>query len=66
MINESVLLRSRAVQVACADVRASLELCCGIVALYGLVPLAMGAAAGLEAILDMYVLLCRVDLFSLS
>jgi hypothetical protein len=51
--DNSSLLRDRAILMACADVKAALVKCCGMTALYGLAPLALGAAVGLEAIPDM-------------
>jgi len=53
--DKSSLLRERAVQSACADVRVSLLKSCGLAALFGLTPLAIGAALGLDAMADMYV-----------
>jgi hypothetical protein len=51
--DRSHLLRQRAVQSACVDVRTSLISCCGMAALYGVVPLALGTSIGLDAITDM-------------
>jgi hypothetical protein len=51
--DKSYLLRQRAVQVACVDVKTALMPCCGMSALYGIVPLATGCAVGLDAIPDM-------------
>jgi hypothetical protein len=51
--DRSVLLRERSIQSACADVRISLSKCCGMAALYGLAPLALGGATGLAAVADM-------------
>ena len=46
---QSALLRERAIQSACTDVRVSLMKCCGMAALYGLAPLSIGGAVGLDA-----------------
>jgi hypothetical protein len=51
--DKSSLLRQRAIQTACVDVRTSLITCCGMASLYGLTPLALGTAVGLSAIPDM-------------
>lgn len=51
--DKSSSLRERAILTACADVKTALIKCCGMAALYGLAPLALGAAVGLEAIPDM-------------
>jgi hypothetical protein len=51
--DRSVLLRERSIQSACADVQISLSKCCGMAALYGLAPLALGSATGLSAVTDM-------------
>lgn len=51
--DRSHLLRQRAVQSACSDVKAALISCCGMAALYGVVPLALGSSVGLAAITDM-------------
>lgn len=51
--DKSSYLRDRSIQMACDDVKSSLMKCCGISALYGLVPLAISAATGLDAIPDM-------------
>ena len=51
--DRSYLLRQRAVQAACTDVKTALISCCGMAALYGVVPLAVGCSLGLEAITDM-------------
>lgn len=51
--DKSSSLRERAVLIACTDVKAALINCCGMAALYGLVPLAFKAAVGLEAVPDM-------------
>jgi hypothetical protein len=51
--DRSVLLRERSIQSACADVRISISKCCGMAALYGLAPLALGGATGLAAVADM-------------
>jgi hypothetical protein len=46
-------LRERAIHTACVDVEASLMKCCGMAAMYGLSPLAFGAATGIDAAPDM-------------
>ena len=51
--DQSVLLRERAIRMACGDVRAALIQCCSMAVLYGLVPLALGVAVGLDAVPDM-------------
>jgi hypothetical protein len=51
--DRSVRLRERSIQSACADVRISISKCCGMAALYGLAPLALGGATGLSAVADM-------------
>ena len=51
--DRSYLLRQRAIQSACIDVKTSLISCCGMAALYGVVPLALGSSVALEAITDM-------------
>ena len=51
--DRSYLLRQRAVQSACTDVKTALISCCGMTALYGVVPLALGTSIGLAAIPDM-------------
>ena len=51
--DRSSLLRGRAVQSACNDVTVSLLKCCGLAALCGLFPLALGGAVGLDAVADM-------------
>lgn len=50
---QSSMLRKRAIQTACQDVRTALMDCCGVVALYGLVPLAYSTALGLDAVADL-------------
>ena len=59
--DKSASLRERSVQSACTDVRISLIKCCGMAALYGMTPLAMGAALGLEAVPDMYVSINKLN-----
>ena len=51
--DQSALLRERSVRTACGDVRTALVHCCGVAVLYGLVPLALGVAVGLNAVPDM-------------
>jgi hypothetical protein len=46
-------LRDRSIQSACCDVRVSMTKCCGMTALYGVAPLALGSATGLDAQPDM-------------
>jgi hypothetical protein len=48
----SHFLRERTIGQACRDVRQALIRCCGIAALYGLSPLALGAAFGLNGVPD--------------
>jgi hypothetical protein len=50
---QSQKLRERAIQSACADVKISLEKCCGMAALFGLFPLALGCGVGLDPSSDM-------------
>jgi len=50
---QSARLRERAIQAACSDVKVSLLKCCGMAAVFGLTPLAIGSAVGLEACSDM-------------
>jgi hypothetical protein len=50
---ESAALRARAIQLSCVDVKACLIRCCGVTALYGTLPVAIGAAAGIAAVPDM-------------
>ena len=50
--DKSSYLRERAILSACADVESSLIKCCGMAAIYGLFPLAVGTAVGLEAVPD--------------
>jgi len=47
------LLRQRAIQLACADVKASLTTCCGVAAVYGLSAMSLGVATGVTAVADM-------------
>lgn len=47
------LLRQRSIQLACADVKASLMTCCGVAAVYGLSALSLGVATGVTAVADM-------------
>ena len=51
--DQSSRLRERSILSACGDVKAALVKCCGMAALYGLAPLALGAAVGLDAVPDM-------------
>jgi hypothetical protein len=51
--DKSALLRRRSILTACSDVKSALSKCCGIAALYGLSPIAIAAATGLEAIPDL-------------
>jgi hypothetical protein len=51
--DRSYLLRQRAIQSACEDVKTALISCCGIAALFGVVPVALGGATGLDANPDM-------------
>ena len=53
--DKSSLLRGRAIQSACADVRQSLVKSCGMAALFGLASVALGTALGLDPVPDMYV-----------
>ena len=52
----SAKLRARAINLACKDVRVSMNNCCGMAAIYGLSALAIGVATGIAASPDMYVL----------
>ncbi|KAL3942036.1 MAG: hypothetical protein SGBAC_003697 [Bacillariaceae sp.] len=49
----SASLRLRAVQTACKDVKVSLQNCCGMAAMYGLVAISLGVATGVSAEPDM-------------
>jgi hypothetical protein len=51
--DKSALLRRRSILTACSDVKSALSKCCGIAALYGLSPIAIAAATGLEAVPDL-------------
>ena len=51
--SQSSLLRHRAIQSACTDVKTSLVTCCAMSALFGLAPIAMASAVGLDATPDM-------------
>jgi hypothetical protein len=51
--DKSTLLRQRAIQSSCTDVAVSLVKSCGMAALYGLAPVAVGCGLGMEAIADM-------------
>jgi len=47
--DRSAFLRQRAIALACKDVKVSLMSCCGMSVLYGLAPVAIGVATGIEA-----------------
>ena len=51
--DKSALLRERSIQGACSDVKLSLIKCCGLAALFGLAPVALGSGVGLNAVPDM-------------
>ena len=47
--DRSILLRKRAIGLACKDVKVSLMSCCGMAVLYGLSAVSMGVATGITA-----------------
>ena len=47
--DRSILLRQRAIGLACRDVNVSLMSCCGMAVLYGLSAVSIGVATGIEA-----------------
>ncbi|KAL7580939.1 hypothetical protein ACA910_005756 [Epithemia clementina (nom. ined.)] len=51
--SQSASIRDRSIALACRDVTISMAKCCGLAALFGLVPIAVGTALGMNAFPDM-------------